>query len=223
MAYDGLLLDFDGIVVGVMGDATRLPQFRAAITDRVERAGRSLDPELIDRLAHGVTHETLTALSERTGIPAEELWRYRDDALATVLEEAGRSGEKTPYEDVAVLQSLSVPIGIASNNQQRVIESILATHGLAGQFDAIRAREPTPASLKAKKPQPTFLDAVIDELGVENPLFVGDKESDIIAGQRARVDTVLLRREHNATRPIDTEPTYEKNSLDAVAAILTQS
>ena len=57
-------------------------------------------------------------------------------------------------------------------------------------------------------------------LGRSNPLYVGDSESDVVAGRRAGVDTVLLRRGHNADRQIDAEPLREATSLDAVVDLL---
>ncbi|MFT4946097.1 MAG: HAD superfamily hydrolase (TIGR01549 family) [Natronomonas sp.] len=218
MSYDGLLLDFDGVVVNVLPDDRRVPAFRDRIAEELReyRSGGFDIDDLAADLAHGVTFDKLSRLSNTAEIPEEDLWRARDDALADVLDRAARDGHKTPYDDVTALSALDHPVGIVSNNQRRVVESVSDRFGLAEQFGTIRARDPHPESLRRKKPEPTFLEGSIRDLGVENPLFVGDKETDVRAGQRAGVDTVLLRREHNAGRRIDAEPTYEVNRLDAV-------
>jgi len=221
MSYDSLLLDFDGVIVNVLSDERRVPAFRDEIAEELrDRYSGDFDTDnLAAELAHSISFDRLTELSTLTGIPAEELWRARDDALAAVLDQAARDGHKTPYEDVTALSTFDHPVGIVSNNQRRVVESLSDRFGLAEQFGVIRARAPHPESLRKKKPEPTFLKDSIRELGVENPLFVGDKETDIRAGKRANVDTVLLRREHNADRHIATEPTYEIGRLDAVVEL----
>ena len=43
---------------------------------------------------------------------------------------------------------------------------------------------------------------------------------DILAGERASIDTVLIRRRHNADRAVEATPTYEVSSLDAVVEIV---
>ncbi len=216
--YDGLLLDFDGVVVRVLEDEQRIPAFEAQIAETFNSNEISIDDEVVHALAHSVTYDTLERFSETTGIELETLWRHRDDALADVLQRAGRDGSKGPYDDAAVLESVDLPIGIASNNQQRVVEAISEENGLS--FGAIRAREPTAESLHRKKPEPVFLRETMAELDISNPLFVGDKATDILAGSRLGLDTALIRREHNANREIDAEPSYEVTGLDEVVSIL---
>lgn len=223
MRYDALLLDFDGVVVNVLPDDRRLPAFRERIAEELSaRHTTALDgaEETVETLAHSVTPTQLTHLSAQTGIPEGELWQARDDAIADVLDQAARAGHKTPFADAPALTTVTEPIGIVSNNQQRVVESISDHFDLTEQFGAIRARDPRPESLANKKPEPTFLEETIRDLGVENPLFVGDKETDIRAGKRAGVDTALLRRDHNADRAINLTPTYERESLDAIVELL---
>ncbi len=223
MSYDALLLDFDGVVVNVLPDERRLPAFRDQIAAEMADYADGIDEDVVAALSHSVKPDELAQLSERTGIDPETLWRTRDDALAAALDRAAAEGQKTPFEDVTALSDVSRPIGIVSNNQHRVVESLSDRFDLTPQFETIRAREPHPDSLHDKKPEPTFLHDTARELGVETALFVGDKESDIRAGQAAGMDTVLLRREHNSTIPVEAEPTYEAASLTEVVSLLDGS
>lgn len=109
-------------------------------------------------------------MSERTGLDPETLWRYRDDALSDVLRDSALEGKKRPYGDVEALNDVDVPLGIVSNNQKRVVEFISKEYGLRDRFETIRARDPLPDSLHRKKPEPTYLEAAIADMGVENPL-----------------------------------------------------
>jgi HAD superfamily hydrolase (TIGR01549 family) len=216
-AYDALLLDHDGVIVNVAdGDAVR----SAAITAFRDAGVDDPTDEQVDTLAFGPTRPELDALSDQVGVESATLWRHRDDNLADALQAAARDGHKEPYPGVDALAGLDYPVGIASNNQRRVVEYILDHHAIAGEFDALRAREPHVDSLDRKKPAPTFLREATADLGVSNPLYVGDKESDLIAGHHAGFDTALVRREHNQGVTPDHEPTYEVDGLDSVVDIL---
>lgn len=217
--YDALLLDHDGVLVSVLDQEQRLAAFRQHARELFEEAGIDPPAELLPELNTGFTPGELRALSQRHGLDPEQLWQCRDDGLATVLTEATRTGEKVPYDDIRALSDSSLPCGIVSNNQQRVVEDILSHHGHLDQFGTIRAREPRLESLEKKKPAPTMLERARTDLGSENPLYVGDKETDIVAGQRAGMDVAFIRRSHNADRTLDTEPTYEVPDLEAVVDI----
>lgn len=217
-AYDALLLDHDGVIVNVAdGDVVR-----SAAVAALQDAGVD-DPadEQVATLASGPTRHELESVSGQVGVEPATLWQHRDDNLADVLKGATRDGHKEPYPGVDALTALDYPVGIASNNQRRVVEYILDHHAIAGQFDALRAREPRIDSLDRKKPAPTFLRDATDDLGVSNPLYVGDRESDLIAGDRAGFDTALVRRDHNQSVQPDCEPTYVIDGLADAVDILS--
>jgi len=217
-AYDALLLDHDGVIVDVAdGDAVR----SAAVTAFRDAGIAEPTDEQVDTLGFGPTRPELEALSEQVGVDPATLWRHRDDNLADALQAAARDGRKEPYPGVDALNSLDYPVGIASNNQRRVVEYILDHHALAGKFDALRAREPHVDSLDRKKPDPTFLREATADLGVSNPLYVGDRESDLLAGQRAGFDTAFVRRDHNRDVQPDHDPTYVVDGLDSVVEIFS--
>jgi HAD superfamily hydrolase (TIGR01549 family) len=217
--YDGLLLDHDGVIVGLAEETTLREAAAAALRD----AGVD-DPaaDAVETLTIGVSEADLTALGRRYDLAPENLWCHRDDRVQEALGKATTAGRKTPYEDTAVLREVDLPMGIVSNNQTRIVEAVLDHHGLRDLFGTIRAREPTRASLSRKKPEPDFLEAAMADLGIENPLYVGDSESDVLAGQRAGVDTAFLRRGHNADRTIEHTPTYEIRGLDEAVALLAE-
>ena len=218
--YDGLLLDHDGVVV-TLGDQTVL---RRAARDALLDAGVSEpDESAVDTLAIAVSNEELAGLSRQHDLPAERLWRHRDDRVREALLAETAAGRKAPYDDTARLRELDVPMGIVSNNQTRIVESVLDHYDLRELFGTVRARAPTPESLSRKKPRPTYLEEAMTDLALENPLYVGDSESDVEAGRRAGVDTAFLRRPHNTDRSLGETPTYEVRGLDEVAALVAGS
>lgn len=211
--YDSLVLDFDGVLVTVLDREHRLAACWDVVVDGFSD-NVSLDRETVTTLSHSVSPETIQSMSQQLGVAPERLWGLRDDLLDTVLRDAAASGRKRPYPDVAALREFDVPLGIASNNQRRIVEYILTEYDLEAQFETVHAREPRLESLEYKKPEPTLLDRAREDLGGSNSLYVGDKQTDILAARRAGMDAAFIRREHNSDRALDPTPTYELRSLE---------
>lgn len=217
MGYDGLLLDHDGVLVTLGDESALTTAARNALRDvGVENP----DPDAIDTISMWATTDGLREVSNQYGVDPERLWRARDDRAKDSLLAQTQNGGKTPYDDVDALESIEHPMGIVSNNQTRVVEFVLDHYDLGHHIQTIRARAPTPESLDRKKPRPTYLEEAMADLGVENPLYVGDSESDVEAGQRAGFDVAFLRRPHNRDVSLSTTPEYEVPGLDHVVDIL---
>lgn len=221
--YDALLLDHDGVIVELLA----LESLESGILSHGEPCYRALgiepDDSLREALSIGATANEMRQLASEYDADASELWRCRDNAAEKTLCEATRTGEKDPYEDVSALGTVELPIGIASNNQRRIVEFILSHHDLTHLFETVWGREPTLNSLSRKKPEPTYLLGAMDEMGVENPLYVGDSETDVIAAERADVDCAFIRREHNSTYELSVDPTYEITGLDEAVTVLHEA
>jgi phosphoglycolate phosphatase-like HAD superfamily hydrolase len=217
MSYDGLLLDHDGVIV-TLGDHTALSD---AAHDALREVGiADPAPDAVDTLSIAVSDEELAAVSERYDVDPDTLWRARDDRVRDVLLDETTAGRKAPYDDVDTLADCTRPMGIVSNNQTRIVDFVLDHYGLDHHFGTVHARAPDPSSLTRKKPRPTYLEEAMTALDIENPLYVGDSESDVEAGQRAGLDVAFLRRDHNTDVTLDHDPTYDVTGLDAVVDIL---
>ena len=218
--YDALLLDHDGVLVGLLALESIERGIRHHGEDCFRELGVEPDDRVIDTLSVGAERSVVAALADEFGADAGRLWRCRDDAVERTLRRATRDGEKEPYADVAALDRIERPLGVVSNNQRRLVEFVLRHHGLWNLFGTVWAREPTLGSLERKKPAPTYLEGAMADLGVERPLYVGDSETDVVAARRAGVDCLFLRREHNADVTLSTAPTAEVSGLDEVVAVL---
>jgi len=219
-AYDSLLIDHDGVLVKFTAREKLSWAARQAFR---EMGVEDPDDDAVETLAISVSPAELHTVSDRYDLDPEQLWQNRDRYISEALLESTRNGGKEPFDDVRALSALDVPIGIVSNNQQRIVEFVMDYHDLSERFETIHARNPTIESLDRKKPAPTYLQWAIEEMGITNPLYVGDKETDIMAGQRAKLDVALIRRSHNADTVFDHEPTYDVDSLDEVVTILQNS
>lgn len=215
--YDGLLLDHDGVLLTLTDRATLRETALAALQDTGVSDPAPADAET---LSIRVARDELDALADRHAVVPERLWQCREDRIDELLREEITAGRKTLYDDVAALDAVDVSTGVVSNNQRRIVRHALEEHGLADRFETVVAREPTIESLAEKKPEPTYLERAMADIGCTNPLYVGDSESDVVAARRAGVDVAFLRRGHNADIALDARPTHDVESLHAVVDLL---
>ena len=220
MTYDALVLDHDGVLVDIINPETLRARFRRETVDEFETLGVEPTDEVVETLYLSVAHEDVQSLAQQYDVDPARLWRCREDAIERILREAAKQGEKDTYDDVRLLTAVDLPLGIVSNNQRRIVEFVTEYHGIRSYFDTIRAREPRLDSLRRKKPSPTLLREALADLCVENPLYVGDTESDVLAAQRAGVDVAFLRRRHNGECELETEPSIEVTGLADVIELL---
>ena len=220
MSYDAVLFDHDGVLVDVLSRTQLYERFSEQSRNRLREVGVDPTGSVFETLYLSVSFEEVTALASQFDTEPSRIWRIREDVIEQLLTAAVRNGEKEPYDDVEVVETLSRPTGIVSNNQTRIVEDVMSYHGIDSQFETVRARDPRLSSLTRKKPEPTFITEAMNDLGVSNPLSVGDSESDVIAGQRADVDVAFVRREHNRTVELSVTPTYEIETLATLSSIV---
>lgn len=212
-----LLLDNDGVVLELTeGDRTRLERaVRAAFAefDVVPDEDHTRD------LIYGVTADRLHDIAGRYDIDAGALWEARDRHCSRVQREAIDAGNVGIYDDVEALRAVNRPMGIVSTNQHATIEHVVASFDLP-PLDTYYGREPTIESLHRKKPETYYLDRALTDIGTNDGIYIGDSEHDIVAAERAGLDSVFLRRGHNRGVELSVEPTYDVNSLATVPDLL---
>lgn len=208
--YDAVVLDNDGVLVGLSGRETL-----AAAIDRTYRSF-GVRPGENDRAALwvGTDPESVRAAADRHGLNPETVWTTRDRTVSQLERAAIRAGEKPLHTDAAALDRVDLPLAVASNNLRTTVETVLEGHGLHDRVASVRAREPRLASLVDRKPAPTLLTRALDDLGVSpnRALFVGDGATDVEAAARAGVDAALLARpDHDPVEGV--EPRHTIGSL----------
>jgi phosphoglycolate phosphatase len=218
MVYDALLFDNDGVLLERTGDDRTA--FEGAVRSAFREHGvDSPDPDHVRNLVYGVSVPYVSDVCDTYGIDRDSFWRARDEACSRVQRDAIRNGEKGLYPDVEVLNDLPGPMGVVSTNQQPTL-AFAYDHLQAPSFDVVRGRPMTVESLQRKKPEPYYLDAVLEELGAKTALYVGDSEHDVVAAHNAGVDSAFVRRSHNSDTSLSVTPTYEIDSLRDLPAIV---
>ncbi|MDB2226407.1 HAD-IA family hydrolase [Halorubrum ezzemoulense] len=216
--YNAIVFDNDGVLT--------YPTDESVLTEASQRAFAAFDvdptPSDVRSLVDDLSVETVRRLAKRYEVDADAFWRRHETERTARQLAAIRDGEKPLYDDVETLADLAVPTAIVSNNQHATIEHIVAEFGLEAMFEAYYGREPSLRGLERRKPDPSYLEAALDELGVESALYVGDSRVDVAAARAAGVDAAFVNRPHRCGYRLDIRPTYRLDSLAELASLPTK-
>lgn len=212
--YEAVILDNDGVLV----EPTDTAVLVNAVVAAFDAFGVDIDRSVARRT---VENDTVpTDLARKHGIDPEAFWHHRELTASLAQQSHVRDGGKPVYDDVAALYRLDVPCAVVSNNQHATIEFLLAYYELP-PFETAYGRQPTLAGAAKRKPEPDYIQRALSDLRVENALYIGDSETDLVAAHQAGVDSAFLRRNHVADIGLSTEPTIEMTTLEELVTQLT--
>ena len=217
MRYDAVLFDNDGVLT-TMTD-------RSLIRRSVERAFADVgvpDPpdDHVEALTMGVTPGRLERVSDHYDFDPETLWQHRDRYATRAQQRAVEAGDKPLYDDFDEILDVSLPRGIVSSNQHPTVERILEYNDVTDHFETYYGREMSIEGLRRKKPATYYLDRAVEDVGADNPVYVGDSESDVVAAENAGMNSIFVRREHRWDHELSVEPSAEIESLTELPAVL---
>jgi len=219
-AYETVLFDSDGVLV-----EPPTPEVQAAATRAAFRAVGvgEVDQQSIDDVIAGVTVDRLHDICASYDLDPATFWAAREAHDERSQFEQFEAGTRSRYDDVTAILDLECPCGVVSNNHHSTIEFVLERFDLEATFDTYYGRPKTIESLSLKKPNPHYLEqARIDLDGdPESTLYVGDSESDVVAAERAGMDSVFVRRSHRSAVSLSADPTHEVDTLHGVVDVLT--
>ena len=212
--YEAVLFDNDGVLVE--------PTDTTILVDAVVESFHAFDIDIDRSVARRtVENNTVpTALAREHGIDPEAFWHHRELTASIAQQHHVRDGGKPVYDDVATLNQLDVPLAVVSNNQHATIEFLLAHHNLPF-FKTAYGRRPTLDGAAKRKPESDYIERALSDLGVENALYIGDSETDLVAAHRADIDSAFLRRDHVTDTNLSIEPTIEVTTLQELVTHLT--
>lgn len=210
--YDAVVFDMDGVVLDGWG--TDAVVHDRAVDDVLERRGLSATEDVRSALATDRYDDDFRAACETLGVDPPTFFRARERRSAKRAIERISAGERTLCADVDAIDAIDrrVPVALVSNNYHPTVEFVVE-HFRLDAFAFVRGRDPGLEGFRRRKPDPHYLNEALDELGAEDGLYVGDRATDVMAAERAGLDSTFLRREHNASLVLDTAPTVEIGSL----------
>lgn len=212
--YEAVIFDNDGVLV----EPTDTEVFVDAVVESFQAFGVDVERSLARRTVKNDTVPTEIAIEY--DIDPEAFWHYRELTASLAQQRHVLNGGKPVYEDVAALDDLDMPFAVVSNNQQATIEFLLAHYDLPA-FETAYGRQPTIAGAAKRKPEPDYIECALSDLGVENALYIGDSEKDLIAAQRAGIDSAFLRRDHVLDAEFSVAGTIEVSTLKEFVERLT--
>jgi phosphoglycolate phosphatase len=218
--YEAVLFDQDGVLVDPPARERQAEATRAAFQAVGVSDPEARDPTAVTDLVEGVTVDRLHEIAAAFDLDPATLWTAREHHDEQSQFADFRRGAREAFDDVDVLRDLDLPCGVVSNNHHSTVGFVLEHVGLDPAVDTFYGREKTIDSLDRKKPAPHYLERALEDLDARSALYVGDRESDLVAARRAGIDSVLLRRQGRPDDQLATRPTHEVASLDAVPGLL---
>ena len=190
MHYDAVLFDFDGVVVE-NPSSKRLYDALGRTYETFGRTGPAA--ETFQELMRG-DFESIATRCRSLGIKTDSFCAQAAREMVRTQREEVERGLRSAYDDVTAMRSLEAPLGIVSDNHPTVVSTLLDRFGLRSLFETVYGCPLTPDGLARRKPDPTNIEAAIDDLEAEAALYVGDRAVDIQAADNAGIDSVLVSR-----------------------------
>ncbi len=218
MQYDAVLFDFDGVVV----ETPSSQRMHDALGRTYEKLGRSGPvTATLQELMRG-DFESIADRCRRLEIDTDTFCTQAAREMVRAQLSEVENGLRSMYDDVSTVRSLSIPLGIVSDNHPTVVSRLLDRFGLRSLFETVYGCPLTPEGFSRRKPDPTNIDRAMDTLEAESALYVGDRAIDVQAAYNAAIDSALLTRssESPADDAADIEPTYRLSSLTQLPAVL---
>jgi len=207
-----LLLDMDGVVLEGRGADPVVHE--RALADAIDEYGIAVPERHRSALSSYEYTDAFAAACRAVGVDPEGFYAARERHSARRIADRVEREVRGLYPDADALSELDdrYRLGLVSNNYHRVVETVVDHHALDA-FTVVRGRDPGVEGFRRRKPEPYYLLETMERLGADGGLYVGDRETDLVAAGRAGLDGVFLRREHNAGVEPAVEPARRIRSL----------
>ena len=214
-----VLFDMDGVILD--GRGTEAAVHARALDDVLEERGLEVDDDLRGALATYEYDDAFRTACGRLGVDPDALFSAREERSAKRTVSRLAAGVRTLCADVDALEPIAerATLGLVSNNYHPTVEFVV-DHFRLTEFEYVRGRDLGPDGFDRRKPDPHYLNEALDALDASGGLYVGDRATDVVAAERAGLESVLVRREHNASLDLDAEPTVEVESLHELVDLL---
>ncbi|MEZ3117429.1 HAD family hydrolase [Halobaculum sp. MBLA0147] len=210
-----VLFDMDGVLL--RGRATDSSVHERALTDALDECG--LDPDEQTRtLLSGYEYDVEFARGcDRLGVDPVAFFDRRERAAARRVIDRLDAKRRTPYGDASVVADIAddYRVGLVSNNYDDVVRVVVERFDFDA-FEYASGRATGVRGFYRRKPAPHLLLDALEALETDDSLYVGDRETDVVAATRAGLDTAFLRRSHNAAVDLSITPTFDVDSLTAL-------
>ena len=210
-----VLFDMDGVLLE--GHANDAAGYEAGLARALEEFDLTVtDAEWSGLVGHEYDRAFVEAC-DAVGADPVAFYDARERHSERWFTERVEAGARTRYTDVEALSGSAEHhrIGLVSNNYHGVVQAVVDHHDLP-PFAFVRGRDPGVEGFRRRKPDPHYLEQALETLGARTGVYVGDRETDVLAAERAGLDAIFLEREHNSLESLGVEPTVALSSLEAL-------
>jgi HAD superfamily hydrolase (TIGR01549 family) len=215
-ACEALLFDMDGVLIH--GRATLPEVYANAADDALAELGVDVPDAERARFRQPRFDGEMADRCRAVGLDPGAFWTTRERLASERANRRIGTDPRALYDDTAVLAELPGPLGLVSNSRAATVEYV-AAELFPDRFAVAVGRDPTLEGYRRRKPEPYYIERALDRLGVEEALYVGDREKDLLAARRAGIDGALVRREHNRDVTLD-DSALELDGLRELPALL---
>jgi len=164
----------------------------------LSRFGEDASPERVRALFKQSTSFGIRTLAEAFSLDEDDLMRHFERAYEGI-----GAQYQPPFPGVAEACRYVCEIGgsnfVVTHRAKTSLQALLEAHNLVRYFsDCITKEDPYP-----RKPDPGSLNALIMLYALDRDrcLLIGDRDLDIVAGQRAGIHTCFFGSEPHETQP----------------------
>ena len=214
-----VLFDMDGVILDGWGTDDAVHS--RALADVLEERDMRVSGDLRRPLETHEYDDEFRVACEELGVDPASLFRAREERSAKRSVARLAAGTRQLCPDVDAIGELAqrVPVGLVSNNYHPTVEFVV-DHFRLDAFSFVRGRDLGPDGFRRRKPDPHYLNEALDTLDASGGLYVGDRATDVIAAERAGLDGVFLRRDHNDALDLDVDPAAEIGSLRELSELI---
>jgi HAD superfamily hydrolase (TIGR01549 family) len=215
--YDSVIFDMDGVILD-----SGLDDFQWMDRIRMQKAselGYDMDKEDAVQVVQATEMSQIRELLERFGMEREELLEIEHRVQNAKIELIEHGVIRLFPESERLLKDLDIPVGLATNSPYQAAQFTLNYYGIKNHFDRMEALklDELEKFVRRKKPHGYMLETIREELGLENPVMVGDSGSDIKAAENAGVDSILVQSYSDGDH---LDPTHKVRNLTELKSFL---
>lgn len=219
MGYDGIIFDFDGVLLDSaknnFGWADQPAQQKA------REFGHEIEGRVDPILFRVDSYENFRKQVEQSRFTMREYLAI-EKAIADKKVELVKKGKLELFPGAReIIRDLDMPMSVVSNAYGDAVDSIIPSLDLDQHLEFWTAPrlEEIERYHSIWKPESHMLERAIEAMGASNPVMVGDSGFDIEAAINAGIDSVLVKRDHNS---VEIAPDHVVSSLEELRRILSQ-